>query len=65
MIVSEKSDYNLSDYIEFLFKKDLKLMKKRTISNEKLRNSGNYIYDYAHSFFGKDFKSKPLTGMIS
>ena len=21
-----------------------------------MRNSGNYIYSYAHSFFGEDFK---------
>ena len=31
------------------------LMKKMNISIEKIRNSGNYIYDYAHSFFGEDF----------
>ena len=30
-------------------------MKKKIISSEKIRNSGNYIYDYAHSFFGNDF----------
>ena len=24
-------------------------------SIEKIRNLGNYIYDYAHSFFGEDF----------
>ena len=30
-------------------------MKKGNISSEKKVNSCNYIYDYAHSFFGKDF----------
>ena len=30
------------------------------ISSEKMRNSGNYNYDYHHSFFGKDFQSKLL-----
>ena len=25
-----------------------------------MRNSGNYTYDFAHSFFGKDFYSKQL-----
>ena len=29
--------------------------KKGIISNEKMRNSGNYIYDYAHPLFGEDF----------
>ena len=28
--------------------------KKRIISSERMRKSGNYIHDYAHSFFGKD-----------
>ena len=30
-------------------------MKKLIISSEKIRNSGNYNNNYAHSFFGKDF----------
>ena len=51
MIVSEKSHKNLSDYIQFLFKKKFILIKKQIISSEKIR----YMYDYAHSFFGKDF----------
>ena len=33
----------------------MNLIKKWMIFNEKMRNSGNYNYDYAHSFFGKDF----------
>ena len=60
MILSEKTHQNLSEYSQFLFKKKLNLVKKDIISSEKIRNSGNYNYDYAHSFFGKDFKSKPL-----
>ena len=35
---------------EFFF-----LIKKGNISSEKMWNSGIYIYDYAHSFFGADF----------
>ena len=27
---------------------------------EKMRNLGNCIYDYAHSFFGEDFQSNAL-----
>ena len=30
-------------------------MIKKGISSENMRNSGNSIYDHAHSFFGKDF----------
>ena len=55
MIISEKPYQNLSEYIQFLFKKIFELNKKGIISGEKMRNSGNYNYDYAHSFFGKDF----------
>ena len=44
----------------FYSKKDLNLIKKRIISSEKMGNSDDYIYDYAHSFFGKDFSSKLL-----
>ena len=55
MIVSEKSHQDLSDYIQFLFKKIVKFNKKRIIFSEKVRNLGNYNYDYAHSFFGNYF----------
>ena len=48
MNVSEKSHQNLLDYIQFLFKKYIKLTKKGIISGEKMINSGNYISDYAH-----------------
>ena len=52
MIVSEKSYQNNSDYLQFLFKKRFEVNKKGIISSEKMIDSGNYIYDYAHSFFG-------------
>ena len=39
----------------FYIKKYFNLIRKGIISSEKMRNSGNYNYDYAHSFFGKDF----------
>ena len=29
--------------------------KKMIISSEKIRNSGNFIYDNAHSFLVEDF----------
>ena len=29
--------------------------EKQIFSREKMRNSGNYINDYAHSFFGEGF----------
>ena len=51
MILTEKLHQGLSDYIQFLFLKKFILIKKQIISSEKIR----YMYDYAHSFFGKDF----------
>ena len=50
MIASEKSHQNLSDY-----KKKFNSIKKRLFLVKTMRNSGNYNYDYAPSFFGKDF----------
>ena len=55
MITSEKSHQNLSDYIQLLFKKIFEVNKEQIFCNEKMRNSGHCIYDYAHSFFGEDF----------
>ena len=55
MIVQEKLQQNLSDYNQFLFKKIFEVNKKQIFSSEKMRNSGNCIYDYGHSFFGEDF----------
>ena len=51
MIVPEKS----KSISNFCLKKDFSPIKKWIISSGKMRNLGNYIYDYAHSFFGKDF----------
>ena len=49
-----KSHQNLSEYNQFLFK------KRFEVDGEKMRNSGNLFYDYAHSFFGEDFLSDAL-----
>ena len=54
MIVSEKSNQNISDYIQLLFTKRLEDNKKQIDSSEKMRNSSNCIYDYAHSFFREE-----------
>ena len=35
-------------------KKDLKLIETDFFLVKKMRNSGNCIYDYAHSFFRED-----------
>ena len=37
------------------YKKYLNSIKKGIIYGEKIRNSGNFNYDYTHSFLGKDF----------
>ena len=55
MTASEKPHKNLSDYNQFLFKKIFEVNIKRFFSSEKIINSGNFIYDYAQSFFGEDF----------
>ena len=55
MIASEKSHQNQSEYNYFLFKNYLKFIKKHIYSCEKMRNSDKCIYNYAQSFFGKDF----------
>ena len=65
MISSEKSHQHLSDYNHFLFKKRFKVNKKGIISSRKMRKSGNYSYDYAHSFFGEDFQSKALYLLVN
>ena len=44
------------NYNQFLLKRKFEVNKKQIFfSSEKMRNSGNCIYDYAHSFFGEDF----------
>ena len=55
MIVSKKSPQNLSDYMKILLKRKIEIDTKEIISIEKSKNSGNYNYDYTHSFFGEDF----------
>ena len=50
-----KNHIKIHQTIHFLFKKKLNLIRKDIISSEKMRNQGNYNYDYAHSLFGKDF----------
>ena len=54
MMASEKKHQDLSDDNQFLFQKFSEVSKKQIFSREKIRNSGNCIYDYAHSFFGED-----------
>ena len=51
----KKSHQNLSDYDQFLFKKRFEVNKKQIFSSEKMRNSENCIYDYAHSFVGEEY----------
>ena len=59
MIASEKSRQNLTEYIHFLLKKDFNSIEERFFSSEKIRNSGNYVYNYA-SFFGEVLQSYAL-----
>ena len=64
MIATEISHQNISEYIQFLLnKKDLNLIKTGITTSEKIINSGNYNYDYVHSFFGKDFNPSRYAGM--
>jgi len=37
-----------------------KILSQKNFSSDKMKNSGNYIYDYAYSFFGEDFLSNAL-----
>ena len=46
----------------FYLKKDLHLILKGIISSEKMRNSGNYNCNYAHSFFDRIFSPSRFTG---
>ena len=55
MIESEISHQNQSDCNHFLFKKRFEINKKLIFPSENMRNSGNCIHDYAHSFYGEDF----------
>ena len=60
MITSEITHQNLSDYNQFILKKNFEVNKKLIFSSEKMRNSGDCIHDYAHSFFGEYFISNAL-----
>ena len=53
LIKKEKKSYPTIS--SFYSKKDVNLIKKCIISRGKTMNSGNYNYDYAHSFFEEDF----------
>ena len=44
----------------FIQKKIWSSWRNRFFSGEKMRNSDNFIYDFAHPFFGDDFKSNAL-----
>ena len=54
MIASEKLHQKFQTITSFYLKNDLKLQKHICFS-EKMRNSGNFIHDYARPFFGEDF----------
>ena len=41
--------------MQYLLKKKFEVNKKGIITSEQMRNSGNYINDYAHSFFREHF----------
>ena len=43
----------------------MNLIKKGITSSEKIRNWGNYIYDYAYSFFESIFNPSCCTGKIT
>ena len=55
MLASKISQENLSDYNQLTVKTIFEVNKKQIFSSEKIRNSGSFIYDYDHSFFGEDF----------
>ena len=59
MIASEKHIKINQTTIIFYSKKYFKLIRNRCFS-EKQRNSDDCNYDYAYSFFGKDFKFNTL-----
>ena len=45
---------------QFFFIQIFEVNKNQNSSGDKMRNLDNYIYDYAHSFFGVDLKSHIL-----
>ena len=64
MIVLEKSHQNLSVHIQFLFKRIFNATEKQIFSSGKMRNSGNYIYNYAHRSPEKIFNPMRCAGKI-
>ena len=54
-IASIKLYQTILEYIQFLFKKRFHVNEKYIFSIKKIINVGNYIYDYAQSFFDDDF----------
>ena len=52
-ILPQLSDFVNSDREKIVFE----VNKKQIFSCEKMRNLGNCIYNYTHSFFGEDFQS--------
>ena len=55
MIASQKYIEIYHTISSFYSKINSNLIKKEFIYSEKMSNSGNHIYDYTHSFVGKDF----------
>ena len=62
----KRASFYYSFFFEILTSKSIRLQtvfiqkrfeinKKQIFSSEKIRNSGNFIYDYAHLLFGEDF----------
>ena len=49
--ITSKSISLQPDFNQKRFEVDI----KQFFSGEKMRNSGNCIYDYVHLFFGEDF----------
>ena len=54
MFVSEKSHQNLFEHIQFLYQKKFSKNKRKIISSETMKHSGNCNHNFAHSLFGKD-----------
>ena len=57
MILLEKSHQNLSDRIQLAFNEIIEFNKKQGLFLVKILEIQviKYIFDYAHSFFRKDF----------
>ena len=62
MIAMEKLHQNLSDFTQFSLKKIFEVDKKQFFSIEEMRNAGNCIYEYVHSFPERIFNPILFTG---